>query len=89
MNENVTKLIGLVECSYGRYYRDNECVKCDFGTYQDETAKSFCKNCPEGTTTPGRESRSVRECSLSLKDNTKSNLVEFTILYMLSNMFVI
>lgn len=50
-----------------------------FGTYQDKTGKSFCKKCPEGTTTPGRESRSARECSLSLKDNTHGNLVELTI----------
>lgn len=72
------KSIELVECSYGRYYRDDECIKCDFGTYQDETGKSFCKKCPEGTTTPGRESRSVLDCSLFLKDNTKGNLVELT-----------
>lgn len=67
--------INCVECSYGRYYRDNQCVKCDFGTYQDETGTSFCKKCPEGTTTPGKESRSVRDCSLFLKDNTNERLI--------------
>lgn len=72
---SVSMDIHCVECSYGRYYRDDECIKCDFGTYQDETGKSFCKKCPEGTTTPGRESRSVLDCSLFLKDNTKERLI--------------
>lgn len=79
---SVSTDIHCVECSYGRYYTDDECVKCDFGTYQDETGKSFCKKCPEGTTTPGRESRSVRDCSLFLKDNTKERLiVVFAVLF--------
>lgn len=79
---SVSTDIHCVECSSGRYYRDDECVKCDFGTYQDETGKSFCKKCPEGTTTQGRESRSVRDCSLFLKDNTKERLiVVFAVLF--------
>lgn len=87
LNKNITRLTYLVECSSGRYYRDDECVKCDFGTYQDETGKSFCKKCPEGTTTQGRESRSVRDCSLFLKDNTKGDIVELTIFIWFSMFF--
>lgn len=79
---SVSTDIYCVECSYGRYYREEECVKCDFGTYQDETGKLFCKKCPEGTTTPGRGSRSVRECSLLLKDNINERLiVVFSVLF--------
>lgn len=61
----------LVECTPGRYYKDGECIKCDFGTYQDEIGQLSCKECPEGTTTLGRDSRSVNECSLHLDE--KSN----------------
>lgn len=60
----------LVECSYGRYNKDGQCVKCDFGTYQDEIGQSTCKVCPKGTTTPGRDSRSVNECSVHLNENS-------------------
>ncbi|XP_062573264.1 uncharacterized protein LOC134235178, partial [Saccostrea cucullata] len=66
--------IYCVECSPGRFYKSNECVKCDFGTYQDESGKFSCKECPDGTTTPGRESRSATECSVLVSKNNHENL---------------
>lgn len=71
--------MNIVECTYGRYFKDNECLKCDFGTYQDETGQSSCKECPEGTTTPGRESRSVKECSVHLKGKKNGDLHNVTL----------
>lgn len=66
----------LVECSFGRYNKDEQCVKCDFGTYQDEHGQSICKECPEGTTTPGRDSRSVYECSVYVNENSNGIYVD-------------
>lgn len=74
--------IFCVECSYGRYNKDGQCVKCDFGTYQDEIGQSTCKVCPKGTTTPGRDSRSVNECSVHLNEN--SNGLLYTVVGALS-----
>lgn len=74
--------IFCVECTPGRYFKDGECIKCDFGTYQDETGQSKCKECPEGTTTPGRDSRSVNECSVNLNDH--SNGLLYTVVIALS-----
>lgn len=65
----------LVECTPGRYYKDGECVKCDFGTYQDQIGQSTCKECPEGTTTIGKDSRSVNECSVHLNKNSTGNYI--------------
>lgn len=70
----------LVPCAPGRYYRNDECVKCDFGTYQDLSAQLSCKHCPDGTTTPGRESRSVTECSI--KYDTELNGTQIIFLYL-------
>lgn len=77
----------LVECSYGRYYKDGQCVKCDFGTYQDEIGQPSCKECPEGTTTPGRDSRSIIECSVNLNEKSDGiynvyNLIHTLFIYM-------
>lgn len=74
--------IYCVECSPGRFYTSNECKKCDYGTYQDETGKFSCKECPDGTTTPGRESRSAAECSVHVEK--KSNDIILIIVGILS-----
>lgn len=76
-----------VECSYGRYYKDGLCVKCDFGTYQDEIGQQSCKECPEGTTTLGRDSRSIIECSVNLKE--KSDGLLYTVVGALSALLII
>lgn len=62
----------VVPCSLGRYLNNAECVKCEYGTYQDNTGQTYCKKCPDHTTTPGRESRASTECSVKL-DNTDIN----------------
>ena len=69
--------IHLVECSNGRYYKNDECLKCDYGEYQDETGQTSCKKCPSGSTTPGRESRSVEECSVLLQHSNNGRENDF------------
>lgn len=64
----------LVPCAPGRYYRNDQCLKCDFGTYQDISGQLSCVECPDGTTTPGRESRSVTECSIKYDTETDCTL---------------
>lgn len=56
----------IVPCAPGRYLKNNECIKCDYGNYQDSSGQLSCKKCPDDTTTPGRESRGVTECSVKL-----------------------
>ncbi|XP_078337815.1 uncharacterized protein LOC111100868 [Crassostrea virginica] len=69
----VSTNIYCVECSNGRYYKNDECLKCDYGEYQDETGQTSCKKCPSGSTTPGRESRSVDECSVLLQHSNNEH----------------
>lgn len=64
-----------VPCGPGRYYKDDECVKCDFGTYQDRSGQLSCKECPDETTTPGRESRSSTECSVKLQNSKDGRFI--------------
>ncbi|XP_048737007.2 sushi, von Willebrand factor type A, EGF and pentraxin domain-containing protein 1-like [Ostrea edulis] len=63
-----------IPCAPGRYFRDNECLVCDFGTYQDRSGQLSCKECPDGTTTPGRESRSVTECSVKVDTSANESI---------------
>ena len=56
-------MIIVVPCSIGRYYEDNECKICDYGTYQDQQGQTSCNACPTDTTTVGTESVRVEECS--------------------------
>ena len=73
----------LVPCAPGRYYRNDECVKCDFGTYQDLSAQLSCKECPDGTTTPGRESRSVTECSIKYDTELNGTRIIIFFIYLM------
>eukprot|EP00105_Crassostrea_gigas_P019111 XP_011437468.1 PREDICTED: uncharacterized protein LOC105335342 [Crassostrea gigas] len=63
-----------IPCAPGRYYRNDQCLKCDFGTYQDLSGQLSCVECPDGTTTPGRESRSATECSIKYDTETDSSI---------------
>lgn len=62
-----------VPCGPGRYFKNDECVKCDFGTYQNLSGQLLCKECPKDTT-PGRESRSVTECSVKIPETSKESV---------------
>lgn len=47
----------------GNFFLDGLCRKCEYGFYQDELGQTGCKQCPPGTTTPGRASREAESCS--------------------------
>ncbi|XP_062584887.1 uncharacterized protein LOC134246515 [Saccostrea cucullata] len=67
-----------IQCAPGRYYKKNECVKCDFGTYQDRMGQLSCKECPNETTTPGRGSRIATECSVKLETKSQTSTLIIT-----------
>ncbi|CAH1274718.1 SRPX2 [Branchiostoma lanceolatum] len=67
VDNNVTRTYGAPECEIGEIevmfycvpcpvgtsFRNGECMKCDKGTYQNETGQSHCIDCPPGLTTEG------------------------------------
>ncbi|XP_061173455.1 uncharacterized protein LOC133182624 [Saccostrea echinata] len=64
-----------IPCAPGRYFKKEECIKCDFGTYQDRMGQLSCKECPKETTTPGRGSRSVTECTVKLDTKSDTSII--------------
>ena len=51
-----------VECQLGSYFTDDDCVLCDFGTFQNESGQSFCYECPQGNTTRTVGARNESDC---------------------------
>ncbi|XP_069124616.1 signal peptide, CUB and EGF-like domain-containing protein 1 [Argopecten irradians] len=56
-----------VPCSRGRFQQGDECEKCTEGTYQGQIGSTTCTHCPEGFTTEGRASKSIKDCTVPLK----------------------
>ncbi|XP_069110342.1 uncharacterized protein [Argopecten irradians] len=56
-----------VPCSRGRFQHGDECEKCTEGTYQGKIGSTTCTHCPEGFTTEGRASQSIKDCTVPLK----------------------
>lgn len=52
------------DCAAGEYYDNNVkvCLKCDFGTYQDQLYQTECEVCPSGTTTEVQGSTQDSDC---------------------------
>ena len=61
----------LVECQQGSYYTDNDCVLCDFGTFQNETGQTFCFSCAEGNSTSFVGARNESDCD-GMQKNVES-----------------
>lgn len=54
--------IFVVGCAPGKYLKDDECLECQKGYYQDEEYQVSCKICPVGYSTANRGSTSSLEC---------------------------
>lgn len=70
----VSSGISCVPCGVGNFFLDGLCRKCEYGFYQDELGQTGCKQCPSGTTTPGRASRVAESCSVKMileEDNSE------------------
>ncbi|XP_045901457.1 thyroglobulin [Micropterus dolomieu] len=55
---------GCVVCPAGSFSREGACLLCPQGTYQDEEGRSFCSECPRGSSPAGASSvnQCVTEC---------------------------
>lgn len=52
------------DCSAGQYYDSivEQCLQCNFGTYQPEAYQYECEICPQGTTTEIQGSSQLTDC---------------------------
>ncbi|OWF49853.1 uncharacterized protein LOC110451156 [Mizuhopecten yessoensis] len=55
------------DCPHGTYNTDSsECIPCPYGTYQDTAGSTFCKKCPDGSSTPLLGSSDISDCSTTI-----------------------
>ncbi|XP_019616663.1 PREDICTED: sushi, von Willebrand factor type A, EGF and pentraxin domain-containing protein 1-like isoform X1 [Branchiostoma belcheri] len=76
VDNNATKTYGVTECSIGEIvvmfycvpcpigtsFNNGKCIKCDKGTYQNETGQVNCITCPTGLTTEGFGAFDEEDC---------------------------
>ncbi|XP_060077181.1 sushi, von Willebrand factor type A, EGF and pentraxin domain-containing protein 1-like [Ylistrum balloti] len=63
---------GCVECPVGTRQDGVWCVFCDFGTYQNESGQSVCKQCPTGYTTEFVGMIEEENCSITVVTTTSA-----------------
>ncbi|XP_038054990.1 uncharacterized protein LOC119727201 [Patiria miniata] len=63
-----------LECPVGTYHSlaSEECVGCEFGTFQDEAGQTTCKACPEGANTTDTGARNENYCRYACPAGTYS-----------------
>ncbi|CAG2220304.1 unnamed protein product [Mytilus edulis] len=62
-----------VGCAPGKYLKDDECLECQKGYYQDEEYQVTCKICPVGYSTANSGSTSSAECKEKCRPGSFSN----------------
>ena len=62
-----------VPCGKGSFLADGSCIRCGYGTYQDQTGQTVCEQCPDGWTTDSWGSREVTDCSGATNNNNNNN----------------
>ncbi|XP_059140117.1 uncharacterized protein LOC131928191 [Physella acuta] len=61
--EGTTLLLAV--CAYcvpGSYWKNDQCLLCPIGTYQEQFGMTYCESCPAGTSTAGLGSQSITHC---------------------------
>ncbi|XP_022086769.1 fibrillin-1-like [Acanthaster planci] len=63
-----------LECPVGTYHSPvlDECIRCEHGTFQNETGQLTCKACPEGTNTSDDGARRAVHCHSPCRAGTYS-----------------
>ncbi|XP_070554729.1 uncharacterized protein [Ptychodera flava] len=67
--------LGCVGCPKGTHFNESldDCVECSKGFYQEEYAKTSCKQCPNGTSTADTGARNVTKCLPTCDPGTLSS----------------
>ncbi|XP_019616636.1 PREDICTED: sushi, von Willebrand factor type A, EGF and pentraxin domain-containing protein 1-like [Branchiostoma belcheri] len=61
----VAVMFYCVPCPVGTSFDNGKCVKCDIGTYQNETGQVNCIACPTGLTTEGFGAFDKEDCRVT------------------------